>query len=171
MRELNFQALAHHWENSAAACKVLPSGADLAAALSSQSYANSEFMGPQNHPDGQHPDAMIKDFRALLDNTQDATHRMAIYSGTLKCIKHKSCNKTYMSDEQPHPMDLCIYHGIKVQVEGLEGERMSQMCRCTDSQNWRGGDQWNDWVWVKQCPGGCHAALNGHLPWQRQQQF
>jgi hypothetical protein len=35
MRELNLQALAEHWENSAAACKVFPSGADLAAPLSS----------------------------------------------------------------------------------------------------------------------------------------
>jgi hypothetical protein len=34
--ELNLQALAQRWENSAAACKVLPSGTDLAACLSPQ---------------------------------------------------------------------------------------------------------------------------------------
>jgi len=149
MRELNLQALAQRWENSAAAYKVLTSGADLAAPLSPQSYAKPEFMGPQNRHDGKHPDAMIKDFRALLDNTQDATHRVAIYSSTREFIKHKSRKKTYISDEQLHAMELCIYHGIKVQVEGLEGERISQMCRCTGSQSWRGGDRWNDWVWVK----------------------
>jgi len=88
IRELNLQALAQHRENSAAACKVLPSGADLAAPLGSQSYAKPEFMGPQNCCDKKHPDAMIKDFRALLNNTQDATHRVAIYSGTRKFIKH-----------------------------------------------------------------------------------
>jgi len=86
MRELNLQALAQHRENRAAACKVLPSGADLAASLSPQSYAKPEFMGPQNRRDGKHPDAMIKDFRALLDNTQDAMHRAAIYSGTREII-------------------------------------------------------------------------------------
>ena len=59
IRELNLQALAQRWENSAAACKVFPSGADLAAPLSSQSYAKPEFMGPQNPRDGKHPDAMI----------------------------------------------------------------------------------------------------------------
>jgi len=80
--ELNLQALAQRRENSAAACNVLPSGADLAAPLGSQSYAKPEFIGPQNRRDGKHPDAMIKDFRALLDNTQDAMHRVAIYSGT-----------------------------------------------------------------------------------------
>ena len=85
-------------------------------------------MGPQNRRDGKHPDAMIKDFRALLDNTQDATHRAAIYSGTREFIKHQSRNKTYISDEQLHAMELCIYHGIKVQVEGLDGEHISQMC-------------------------------------------
>jgi len=74
---------------------------------------------------------MIKGFRALLDNTQDATHRVAIYSGMRGFIKHNSCNKTYISDEQLHAMELWIYHGIKVQVEGLDGERISQMCRCT----------------------------------------
>jgi len=98
IRELNFQALAQRQENSAAACKVLPSGTDLAAPLGSQSYAKSEFMGPQNRRDGKHPDAMIKYFRALLDNTQDATHRVAIYSGTRELIKHNSRNKTYISD-------------------------------------------------------------------------
>jgi len=128
IRELNLQALAQHRENSVAACKVLASGADLAAPLGSQSYAKPEFMGPHSRRDGKHPDAMIKDFRALLDNTQDATHRVAICSGTREFIKHKSHNKTYISDEQLHAMELCIYHGIKVQVEGLDGERISQMC-------------------------------------------
>jgi hypothetical protein len=85
-------------------------------------------MGPQNRRDGKHPDAKIKDLRALLDNTQDETHCVAIYSGTREFKKHKSRNKTYISDEQPYAMELCIYHGMKVQVEGLEGERISQMC-------------------------------------------
>jgi hypothetical protein len=70
---------------------------------------------------------MIKDFRALHDNTQDAMHRVAIYSSTLEFIKHKSRNKMYISDEPLHAMELCIYRGIKVQVEGLDGKRISQM--------------------------------------------
>ena len=76
IRELNLQALAQLWEYNAAACKVLASGPDQAAPLRSQSYAKPKFMGPQNHCDGKHPDAMNKDFRALLDDTQDGTHRM-----------------------------------------------------------------------------------------------
>ena len=140
IRELNLQALAQHWENSAATGKVLPFGSDLAAPLGSQSYVKPEFMGPQNCRDGKHPDAMIKDSRALLDNTQDSMQRVAIYSRTREFIKHQSCNKTYMSDEQMHAMDLCICHCIKVQVEGLEGECISQMCRCTGSQSGQGGD-------------------------------
>jgi len=171
IRELNLQALTQRRETSASTCKVLPSGADLAAPQSPQSYAKPEFMGPQNCRDGKHPDAMIKDFRAFLDDTQDATHHAAIYSGTREFIKHKSCNKTYISDEQLHAMELCIYHSIKVQVEGLEGERISQICRCTGSQSWRGGDGRNDWVWVKQRLGRCYGALNGRLPWQLQRLF
>jgi len=114
---------------------------------------------------------MIKDFRALLDNTQDATHRMAICSGTREFIKHKSRKKMYISDEQLHPMELCTYHGIKVKVEGLDGECISQMCRCTGSQSWCGGDPQNDWVWVKQRPGRCYGALTGRLMWQLQRLF
>jgi len=79
-------------------------------------------MGPQNHRDGKHPDTMIKDFRALLDNMQDAMHRMAIYNRTLELIKHKSRNMMYILDEQLHPMKLCIYHGIRIQFESLNGE-------------------------------------------------
>jgi len=171
IRELNVQALAQRWENSAAAWKFFPSGADLAAPVSSQSYAKPDFMGPQNRRNGKHPDAMIKDFRALLDNTQDATQRPAICSSTREFITHKSRNKTYIMDEQLHTTELCIYHGIKVQVDGLEGERISQMCRCTGSQSWRGGDRRNDWVWVKQRPGRCYGALNQCLPWQLQRLF
>jgi hypothetical protein len=96
-----------------------------------------EFMGPQYRCDGTHPDAMIKDFRPLLDNTQDAMHRVAIHSGMQEFIRHKSHNKTYISDEQLHAMELCIYHCIKVEVEGSDGERISQMCRFTGIQNWR----------------------------------
>jgi len=168
MTELNLQALAQHRENSAAASKVLPSGADPAAPLRSQSDAKPEFMGPQNRCDGKHPDTMIKHFRALLDNRPDATHHMSTYSGTWEFIKHKSCNMTYMSDDQLHAMELCIYHCIMVEVEVLEGERISQMCRCTACQSKRGGDRWNGWVWVEQRQGGCYGALNGRLPWQLQ---
>jgi len=78
MREHNLHALASHRENCAATAKVLRSGADLAAALSAQSYAEPELMRPQHRHDGKHPDAMVKDFRPLLNNAQDATHRAAI---------------------------------------------------------------------------------------------
>jgi len=128
-------------------------------------------MGPQNHRDGKHPDAMIKDFRALLANTQDTMHRAAAYSGTREFIKHKSCNKMYISDEQLHAMELCIYHGIMLQVEGLEGEGISQMCRYKRSQSCCEGDRQSDLVWIKQRPPTCYGALNGHLSWQLQSLF
>ena len=85
-------------------------------------------MGPQNHHDETHPNTMIKDLSVFLDNTQDATHCVAIFGGTRGLITHKSCNTMYISDEQLHAMELCISDGIRVQVESLEGERISQMC-------------------------------------------
>jgi hypothetical protein len=96
IRELNIQSLAQRLENSATACKVFRSDADLAAPLSSQSYVKHQFMGPQNRNDGKHPDAMIKDLGELLNNIQDVTHHVAIFSGTREFVKHKSCNKTYI---------------------------------------------------------------------------
>ena len=128
-------------------------------------------MGPHNRCDGKHPDAMMKDFRASLYNTQDAMQRLAIYSGMGEYIRHTSLNKTYISDEQLHAMELCIYHCIMVQVEGLHDECISQMCRCTGTQIWCGGDRRNDWVLVKQCPRRCSGVLNGRLPWQLQWLF
>jgi len=47
IRELNLQSLAQLRETSAAGCKILPSGVDLAAPQGSQSYAKPESMGPQ----------------------------------------------------------------------------------------------------------------------------
>jgi hypothetical protein len=118
LRELNLEALAQHWENRAAACKVFISGAKLAAPLPSQSYVKAEFMRPQNRRDGKHPDTMIEDIRALLDNTQDAMHGVPIYSCTWVCIKHTSRNKTCISDEQLRAIELWIYYVIKIQAEG-----------------------------------------------------
>jgi hypothetical protein len=99
--------------------------------LSFQTYAKPEYISPQNCCDGKHPDATIKYFTAWLDHTQDAKHRVTIYNSTQEFIKHKSHNKKYISDEPLHAMEFCIYHGIKIQVEGSEGERISQMCRVT----------------------------------------
>jgi hypothetical protein len=61
-----------------------------------QSYLKDEFVGPQIRRDGQHPDAIIKDFRGLLNNTQDVTHRVAIYCSTCKFITHKSRSKKHI---------------------------------------------------------------------------
>jgi len=146
IRELNLQALAQHLENSAASCTVLSSCVVVAAPMTSRSYMKYELMGPQNCRDGKHPYAIIKDFRGLLDNTQDATHRVAIYSGMPERFNHMSHNETYILDEQLHAMALCIYHHIKDQVEGLEGQRISQRCQCTRSQGWHRGDRQSDWV-------------------------
>jgi len=110
-------------------------------------------MRPQNHRDGKHPDAMIKDFRVLLNNIQDATHRVTKFHSTREFHKHKSRTKPYISNEQLHAMERCIYRHIKVHVEGLDGEPISQICQCTGSQSWCGGDLRNDRVWAKQCPG------------------
>jgi len=96
IRELNLQALTQRRQNSVATCNLLPSSADLAVPLSSQSYAKAEFMWPQIRRDGTHPDTMFKDFRALLDNMQDATHHVTIYNGTWKFIEHKGHTKTYI---------------------------------------------------------------------------
>jgi len=128
-------------------------------------------MGPQNCHDGKHPDTMIQDFRALLDNTQDGTYCIPIYNGTQECMKHKSRNNMCISHKQLHAMELCIQYDIKVQVEGFDGELISQMWLCTGSQSWREGDRQNNWAWVKQCPGRCYGALNGRLRWQLQQLF
>jgi hypothetical protein len=89
IREINLQTLTECWENSAHACIVLRSGANLAAPLGSQSYAWPQFMGPNNRRDGNHPDAMIKESRALLDHSHNTTHRLAVYIGTWDLIQHK----------------------------------------------------------------------------------
>jgi hypothetical protein len=91
-------------------------------------------MGPQNCQDGKYPNAMIKYFRALHDNKQDTTCRVTLYNGMWKSIKNMSHNKKYILDEQLHAMQLRIYHGIKVHVEDLEGERISQIGQYTESQ-------------------------------------
>ena len=68
-------------------------------------------------------------------------------------------------------MELRMYHSIKGQVEGSEGEFIYQICRCTGSQSWQRWERQNERVWVKQRPGRCYGVLNGPLPWQLQQLF
>jgi hypothetical protein len=70
---------------------------------------------------------MIKDFRALLDNTPDATNRVALYSHMEEFINYKGPNMVYIWDEQLDAMERYIYHVMKHQVEGLNGECISRM--------------------------------------------
>jgi hypothetical protein len=70
---------------------------------------------------------MINHSRVVLENTKDASHCVALHSGAWKSFTHMSCNKTYISDDQLHALEVCIYHGIEAQVDGLEGELISQM--------------------------------------------
>ena len=55
-----------------------------------------------------------KTFTALLDDKQDAMHRMILYRVPRQCIKHMSHTRTLIPDDQLHAMELSIYHGIKV---------------------------------------------------------
>jgi hypothetical protein len=169
IQELNLLALTWHRENNTAAYNVRSSGSDLAALLSSQSWAQPAFMGPWNHDDdGKHSYSGIKDLRALRDNERDPTHHAAIYCGMPEFILCKSGNRMYISDKQLYAMDLCIYHGLKLQLGGLEGEPISQMCQYTGSQSWGKGDWLNDRVWITQYPGRCYGELNGCLSCQPQ---
>ena len=49
-----------------------------------------------------------------------------------------------------HRMNNCMQSSsvfttvLRFQIEGLERERISEICRCTGSQSWRGGDRRND---------------------------
>ena len=130
IRERNLQPLAQRQENRAATWQVLPSDADRAAPLSSLSYAKREFKSPQNCHEWKHLDTMIINFGALHENTQDAKHQVAIFTGTQEVLSHMSCNMISIWDEQLHAMELCISDGIKLPAEGLEGERISLMCQC-----------------------------------------
>jgi len=114
--ELNLQTFTQHWVKRTAARKVLSSTADLAATLSSKSYAKPKFLWPQNHRNGKHSDAMIKDFGAYLDNTQDATHLVAIYIGMQEFIKNRSFDMMYILDEQLRAMEFCIYNGMRFKL-------------------------------------------------------
>jgi hypothetical protein len=92
-------------------------------------------MGPQNSHDGNYPFTLIKHFRALLDNMQGTTDHVAIFNSNWRVITHMSCNMTYILDEQMHVMEFFIYHGIQVQVEGIDGAYISQVSRGTGSQS------------------------------------
>jgi hypothetical protein len=169
--KLNLQALVQHRENSATTCKVLASGTCLAAPLRFQSEEKPKFIISQNRRDGEHLDAMIEAFRALHENTQEATHCVTIYNGTWEFLHHKSRTQRYISDVQLQAMELCIYRGINVHAEGIEGEGISQVCQCTGSQSLRGNDRRNNWVWVMKRLVRCCGAPNGCLAWQLQRLF
>ena len=114
---------------------------------------------------------MLKAFRALLCNTQQAMLSMVLYNGARDILKHQSCNMMYLSHEKQHAMELCIYHGIEVQGEGLKGEHISHVCQWIGSKSWCGGDQQNNSVWVNQSLGRYYSTLNWCLQWQLQWLF
>jgi hypothetical protein len=104
--ELNLQARAQRLEIIAPPCNIVPSSADLHVCLNSQPYAKPKFMLPQNRLDNKYPDAMIDDFGSLRNNWEDAIHHLAICSRIRELIKQNSHNRTFISDEQLHTMEL-----------------------------------------------------------------
>jgi len=62
-------------------------------------------------------------------------------------------------------MELSIYYDIRIPLEGLDREHITQMCQWRETQRESGADRRNDWVWVKQCPWRCDDAVNGRLLW------
>jgi hypothetical protein len=118
IRELNLESLTQRQMISATSRKVLSSASDLTVPLSLQPYAKPDFMGPQNSHDEKYPNTMVKDYRALLNNTGDVMHCVVIYRGTRELIKHKSHNMTFILHKKLHALELCIFHGIKVHAEG-----------------------------------------------------
>jgi len=72
---------------------------------------------------------------------QHATHRVAIYSGTREFINRMSRNKMYISDEQLHTMELCIYHGINAQLSVL---KVIAYLRCVEAQKDKAGVEGSD---------------------------
>jgi hypothetical protein len=114
---------------------------------------------------------MMKDFKSLFNNMQDAAHRVAINTSKLEYIKLNRHKKLYISDEQLNPMERFISHCIMVKVEGLDCECISQMGRRTSSQSWCGGNRWNDRVRAMQRLERCYCMLPGRLPSQQEQLF
>jgi len=77
-------------------------------------------MGPQHRCNGNHSDVMITDIRQWLNHIRDAMHCMTINIGTQEFIKHRSPDNTFIRDEQLHAMELGMYDGNNVQVQGFK---------------------------------------------------
>jgi hypothetical protein len=100
----------------------------------------AEFMALYSRHDGNHPDAMIKDFRTLHNISPDQTHHMSMFSGIWEFLNNKLQHKLYILEEQLHAMEFGICHSLKLQPEGFEGDHIPQRFQWTGLQSWRGGD-------------------------------
>jgi hypothetical protein len=117
-------------------------------------------MGPQTFQDWKHPNAVMKVFGGLLVDLHDLMYYGALYKGTWEFIKHKSHNMMYILDEQRHPKELCINHGIKIQVDDWEGKGIPLMSRGTRNHWCRAGDRRNHLVWLTQHLVRCFGTHN-----------
>jgi hypothetical protein len=87
-------------------------------------------MEPQDSCDGKHSDTMIKSFKALLSNRQDAIHCLTIFNATREVINQESGNMTYISDEQLQTMQLCCNHDNNGPGKCFHGECIPPSYRC-----------------------------------------
>ena len=126
-------------------------------------FTKPVLISPQN--DSKHPDGLLKHFGALVDSV-DVAQSSALYNGTREFLLRRRPKRDEILDDELRRAEICIYHAIKVEVDDYDGERKTQMCRCTGNQHWRGGESRNDWVWVRQRPGPVYGALQGRLPCQ-----
>ena len=126
-------------------------------------FTQPMLISPQN--DSKTPDGQMKHFGALVDST-DVVQRSALLNGTRDFLLRRLSKRDEILDEELRKAEICIYHAVKVVIDDMDGERKTQMCRCTGEKPWRGAQKRNDWVWVRQRPGPVYGALHGRLPCQ-----
>ena len=159
MRGLNRQAVQgsddHHLAGKTAT---------IAGPSTASPFTQPMLISPQN--DNKTPDGQLKHFGALVDSI-DVVQRSALLNGTRDFLQRRLPKRDeILSDEELRKAEICIYHAIKVEVDDLDGDKKTQMCRCTGEKPWRGAQKRNDWVWVRQRPGPVYGALRGRLPCQ-----
>jgi hypothetical protein len=64
-----------------------------------------------------------------------------------------------------------VYHGVRIPLSNMYGERMIQYVRCTGEKSWYGQPARHDWVWVqaskqREDQEPAYGALRGRLPYR-----
>ena len=116
-------------------CHIAPSARPPASPLYPASVLPCFRTRPSPHLHLEHLSHGSPRLPRYIDSV-DVVQRPALYNGVRDSLLCRGPKEDAILDDELRTTETCIYYSVKIEVDDFDGERETQMCRCTGNQLW-----------------------------------